>query len=64
MRMASFLFLWFLCKTPLLLKPYTLFNPWTTVQSTTKSLATLTYDITLLKTLTGPFVKWHKDIKC
>jgi len=33
------------------------------VQSMTKSLDTLTFDITSLKTLTGPFVEEHKDIK-
>ena len=64
MRMPSSLFLWFLYKTPLLLKPHTFFSSWTTVQSATKSLATLTYNITLLKTLTRPFVKGHEDIKC
>ena len=30
----------------------------------TKSLNTLTSDITSLKTLTGPFVEEHEDIKC
>jgi len=40
------------------------FSPWTIVQSVTKSLDTLTYNITSLKTLTGPFVKGHEDIKC
>ena len=64
MRTASSLFLWFLYKNSLLLKSYTLFNPWTTMQSVTKSLATLTYDITSLQTLTRPFVKGHEDIKC
>ena len=61
---ASCLFLWFLCKTFLLLKPNTLFSPWTIAQSMTKSLDTLTFDITSLKTLTRLFVKGHKDIKC
>jgi len=51
-------------KTSLLLKPCTLFSPWTIVQSVTKSLTTLTYNITLLKTLTGPLVKGCEDIKC
>jgi len=62
--MTSSLFLWFLCKLLLLLKLHTLFSPWTIVQSVTKSLNTLTCDITLLKILTRSFVEEHEDIKC
>jgi len=62
--MTSSLFLWFLCKLLLLLKLYTFFSPWTIVQSVTKSLDTLTYNITPLKTLTRSFVEEHKDSKC
>ena len=46
-----------------LLTPKTPYS-WTIVQSMTKSLATLTYNTTSLKTLTRSFVKECEDIKC